>query len=77
MMEHKLFGPIELTDAELDGVSGGASGHNFVGIKQSNRGGNFIVSGGGGGGANAFTSSNTNSQTNTNSGSVGSSGSTG
>jgi hypothetical protein len=73
MMEHKLLGPIELTDAELDGVSGGS----FVGIRQSNRGGNFIVKSGGGGGANAFSSTNTNTQSNSNTGTVLSSGSTG
>ena len=49
-MEHKVLEPIELTDAELDIVSGGS----FVGIKQSNRGGNVITKSGGSGGALAF-----------------------
>jgi hypothetical protein len=64
MMEHKLLGPVELTDAEFDAVSGG----QFVGIRQSNRGGNFVVSSSGGGGANAYFSTNSNSQYNYNSG---------
>ena len=72
-MERKLLGPVELSDAELDAVSGGS----FVGIKQSNRGGNFIVKSGGGGGANAFSSTNYNSQSNYNTGTVINSGAVG
>jgi hypothetical protein len=73
MMEHKLLGPVELTDAEFDAVSGG----QFVGIRQSNRGGNFIVRSSEGGGANAFNSSNTNYQSNYNTGSALNSGAVG
>jgi hypothetical protein len=65
-MEHKVLEPIELTDAELDIVSGGS----FVGIQQSNRGGNVITKSDGSGAATAYNFNNTNTQTNTNSGSV-------
>jgi hypothetical protein len=63
-MEHKLLEPIELADAELDVVSGGS----FVGIKQSNRGGNVITRSGGSGAATAFSFTNTNTQSNSNTG---------
>jgi hypothetical protein len=65
-MEHKFLEPIELNDAEFDVISGGS----FVGIKQSNKGGNIILKSNGGGGVFASSFTNNNSQYNTNYGSV-------
>jgi hypothetical protein len=58
--------PVEMTEAEIDVVSGGS----FVGIKQSNSGGNFIVKTGGSGGALVEDATNYNYQYNYNYGSA-------
>jgi hypothetical protein len=66
-MEHKLQQLIELTDVELDVVSGGRG----VGIQQRQNGGNISArSGSGNGAATNNDFSNFVTQTQTNSGSV-------
>jgi hypothetical protein len=85
MMEHKPLEPneliIELSDAELDAISGGryrgggGGGIRAVGISQNNIGGNILTSSGGGsGGTNVFSNTSRNTFTNLNSGSVTNSG---
>jgi hypothetical protein len=66
MMETRFSAPIEMSEAEIDVVSGGS----FVGIKQSNRGGNLIVKTAGSGGAIVTSTTNNNSQENYNTGSA-------
>jgi hypothetical protein len=77
-MEHKFLEPIELTDAELDVVSGG----HFVGVKQVNvakQSGRIEISSGPGAvnvtTSSVFNSFFTQSQTNNNTGTVTNSGS--
>jgi hypothetical protein len=76
-MEHELLEPIELTDAELDAVSGGS----FVGVKQVNvakQSGRIEIEGSSGAlnitGSSVFNSFAPQTQTNTNGGSVTNSG---